>query len=134
MAKLVDDLSAFLIQSGKREWLPGQTDCCLFLADWAVWLGHADPARHLRDAYHSEDGFNAIIAGCGGVLPLVSACVASISGRATTTPAAGTIGVIGSSSNIFRQWGSIFDGRAWLVRSRAGIVPISAKPLSMWEI
>jgi hypothetical protein len=133
MAELVT-LSAFLQHDALRPWQPGTVDCCMFLASWAMWLGHPDPAAHLRGTYDSEDGFRRIIAETGGVVSLVGACVHSIRGHVAPRPSAGAIGVIGSSTNIERQWGAIFDGRQWLVRSKAGISAFSAKPLAIWEI
>lgn len=106
----------------------------MFLASWAMWLGHPDPARHLRNTYRSENEFRAIIGAAGGVVPVVERCVEMIAGRAVDVPAVGAIGVIGSSQNIERQWGAVFDGHRWLVRARTGIVAFTAKPLAIWEI
>lgn len=127
-------LGAFLQVCAAEPWQPGAVDCCMFLASWAMWLGHSDPASHLRGTYDSEDGFRRIIEETAGVVPLVATCVRAIQGRALSAPAAGVIGVIGSSSNFDRQWGAIFDGRQWLVRTKAGVTAFSAKPLAIWEI
>ncbi|TBC36403.1 hypothetical protein ELH33_15355 [Rhizobium ruizarguesonis] len=135
MAKLVgDQLALFLAAHNCRPWQPGQVDCCLFLADWAMWLGHPDPAAHLRGTYDSDEGFRSIIAAAGGVSPVVAACVASIGGKSLIDSAQGAVGVIGSRSNINRQWGAIFDGTSWLVRTRNGACPIAAATLAIWEI
>jgi hypothetical protein len=135
MAELVADrLAAFLAANDRKPWEPGTVDCCLFLADWAMWLGHEDPAAHLRGTYSDDDGFRAIIAAHEGVVPVVAACVANINGKRVQQPRCGSVGVIGSAANIKRQWGAIFDGSRWIVRSRQGIGPIAAKPLAIWEI
>jgi hypothetical protein len=136
MAELVgSQLALFLDVYGRKPWAPGiDVDCCLFLAEWAIWLGHSDPATYLRGTYNSDDGFRAIIAAHQGVVPLVEHCVAHINGKRVTAPTCGAIGVIGSPTSIHRQWGAIFDGRRWLVRSRAGIAPLAARPLAIWEI
>jgi hypothetical protein len=135
MAELVADrLALFLDAQQARPWDPGTVDCCLFLADWAMWLGHPDPAAHLRGTYSDEAGFESIIREAGGVAPVVAGCVANINGQPLASPHVGAIGVIGSPTNISRQWGAIFDGTHWLVRSRAGVGPLSAKPLAVWEI
>ena len=131
---MVTSLDAFLEQDARRPWEPGQVDCCMFLASWAMWLGHADPAAHLRGAYDTEDGFRAIIEAAHGVVPVVGFCVLAIPGQAVSIPARGAIGVIGSATNINRQWGAIFDGRRWLVRSKTGVLSFSASPLAMWKI
>jgi hypothetical protein len=134
VAELVKDLASFLQRDVLQSWQPGTVDCCMFLASWAIWLGHRDPAAHLRGAYDSEDGFRKIIAEAGGVVPLVAHCVHSIQGRAVQSPDAGMIGVIGSATNLQKQWGAIFDGRQWIVRTMAGHTTFSATPLAIWDI
>ncbi|MEZ2132460.1 MULTISPECIES: hypothetical protein [unclassified Sinorhizobium] len=127
-------LTAFIATHNTRPWQPGNVDCCLFLADWALWLGHQDPAAHLRGTYDTEDGFRDIITSACGVVPVVDRCVANIGGQRVDNPTCGAVGVIGSPNNIYRQWGAIFDGRRWLVRFRDNIGPMSAKPLAIWKI
>ena len=105
----------------------------MVLADWAIWLGHDDPAPHLRGAYDSEDGFRAIIEEYGGAVPLVASCADPI-GRRIDRPESGAIGVIGSPSNITRQFGAIHDGRRWLVRTARGFDPVVAAPLAIWRL
>ncbi|EPE98620.1 DUF6950 family protein [Rhizobium grahamii] len=135
MAELVaEKLAAFLATQSVRPWQPGTVDCCLFLADWAVWIGHRDPAAHLRGMYDSDDGFRAIIAAHQGVVPVVSQCVANINGKRVQRPSCGSVGVIGSPANINRQWGAIFDGERWLIRFRDEVGPIVARPLAIWKI
>lgn len=135
MAEVVKSaLQLFLAAQSSREWAPGSVDCCLLLADWAIWLGHVDAASHLRGTYSDEAGFQAIIAASQGVVPLVAGCASRINGRLITSPSIGAIGVIGSPHAIGRQWGAIFDGSRWLVRFRDGVGPISARPLAIWEI
>lgn len=105
----------------------------MVLADWAGWLGHPDPAAHLRGTYDSEEGFRAIITAAGSVPALVATCVPT-SGKRVQNPRHGAIGVIGSPSNIHRQFGAIHDGRGWLVRMHGGFGRMTAKTLAAWEI
>jgi hypothetical protein len=130
----MDRLSAFLLHEDGRPWRPGHVDCCLPLADWAQWLGHADPAAHLRGAYDSEAGFFAIADAAGGLVPLVSDCAARISARRIQRPFRGAIGVIGSPHNRRRQFGAIHDGVAWQVRFISGFSPLSARALAIWSL
>ncbi|WP_261339135.1 DUF6950 family protein [Rhizobium leguminosarum] len=125
--------SEFEAVQNRRVWEPGKVDCCLLLADWAVWLGRADPAPHLRGRYDSEDGFRRIIEMEGGLIQLIENCVSRIGGR-RGGPSAGAIGVIGSKTNAERQWGAIFNGRQWRVRFVGGIGAMTAHPLAIWEI
>lgn len=127
-------LGDFLRVYDAKPWAPGQVDCCLMLASWAIWLGHRDPAEHLRGTYDSDDGFRAIIAAACGVVPVVEACTARIGGRRVQHPSCGDVGVIGSSTNIHRQFGAIFDGERWRVRFIDRVGAMVAKPLAIWRI
>ncbi|WP_198389821.1 DUF6950 family protein [Sinorhizobium meliloti] len=127
-------LDQFLAAYREKPWRPGQVDCCLFLAAWAVWLGHRDPAQHLRGSYDSEEGFRGIIERAGSVSSLVGACVSSIGGKRVQQPLCGSVGVIGSPINIHRQFGAIHDGSGWLVRTQGGIGRMTARTLAAWEI
>lgn len=127
-------LEAFFRHHEEQAWNPGRVDCCLFLASWAVWLGHPDPAPHLFGTYDSEDGFRAIISAAGGVVPVVERCVSNIGGKRVQQPFCGAVGVIGSSTNIDRQFGAIFDGSRWNVRFIHSIGPMAAAPLAIWSI
>jgi hypothetical protein len=127
-------LASFLDAYAQKPWQPGTVDCCLFLADWAMWLGHDDPATHLRGTYADDAGFESIISAAGGVAPVVAACAARIAGRLVDRPHIGSIGVIGSPSISSRQWGAIFDGGRWIVRFRNSVGQLAARPLAIWDI
>lgn len=126
-------LQSFIADNNARPWQPGKVDCCMVLADWAVWLGHPDPAAHLRGAYDSDEGFRAIITAAGGVPALVATCVPT-SGKRIQHPSAGDIGVIGSPTNIKRQFGAIHDGSGWLVRMHGSFGRMTAQTLAAWTI
>lgn len=129
------DLDAFFEAHAHKPWSPGFiTDCCLALADWAIACGHNDPARHLREAYDSEEGFRAIIEAAGSVTALVGSCADAIGARRLQAPIRGAIGVIGSPANIHRQFGAIHDGAGWRVRSVEGFCPMLARPLAIWSL
>lgn len=138
MAELVasvgDKLATFIADNNARPWQPGHVDCCMVLADWAISAGHSDPATHLRSAYDTDDGFRAIIAAHQGAVPVVAACASAISLKPTTRPRCGDIGVVGSQSNIHRQFGAIHDGKGWLVRMHGGFGRMTARTLAAWEI
>lgn len=127
-------LEAFFAAYGARPWQPGAVDCLLFLADYAMALGRPDPAAHLRGSYDSEDGFRAIIAAAGGVVPLVSDCAARIGARALQHPMRGAIGIIGSAEHIQYQFGAIHDGEQWNVKLIGRVRPMMSKPLAIWAI
>jgi hypothetical protein len=135
MAELVASaptLAAFIADNERQTWQPGTVDCCMFLAAWAMWLGHKDPAAHLRGTYDDEAGFRRITA--GGVVPVVERCVASIKGVRISAPAIGAVGVIGARANAEHQFGAIFDGQRWLVRFTNRVGHMAAGPLAIWKI
>ncbi|MGM4909116.1 DUF6950 family protein [Rhizobium sp. 768_B6_N1_8] len=127
-------MESFFASHSALAWSPGAIDCCLFLADWAVFLGHPDPADHLRGTYEDEEGFRGIVEAAGGLVPVVGFCVEKIRGKRVQRPAAGDIGVIGSPKSIHRQWGAIFDGARWNIRFENAIGPMTASPLAIWSI
>jgi len=133
MAELVT-LNSFLYANGRKAWEPGRVDCCMVLADWAVWLGWSDPAESLRGTYDDEDGFRRIVELAGGVLGVVSPLVVRIQGRLVDTPEVGSIGVIGSRTNVHRQYGAIHTGSSWMMRSKSGWVSMAARPIAVWVI
>lgn len=127
-------LRDFLASYERKQWEPGKVDCCLFLAAWAVWLGHRDPAQHLRGTYETEAGFIAHIEAAGSVTALVECCSATIGANRVCEAVCGDIAVIGSPSNIHRQFGAIYDGERWLVRFTHSVCPMTAKPLAIWRL
>jgi len=127
-------LQAFLDAYRHKPWAPGHVDCCMFLASWAIWLGHRDPAQHLRGTYNTDEGFRRHIDAAGSVGSLVSCCAKKIGGKRVQRPSCGDIGVIGSTRNIYHQFGAIFDGERWLVRFINGVGPMTARPLEIWAI
>ncbi|WP_242217960.1 DUF6950 family protein [Shinella zoogloeoides] len=134
MAELVKpSLKEFVAVNEAKPWAPGYADCCIILADWAIWLGNEDPAKHLRGAYSDEIGYQAIISAAGGVVPLVASCADEISER-VEAPEAGAVGVIGSRNNVKRQFGAIHDGCGWLVRTPRGFDRVFASSLAIWRL
>lgn len=126
-------LADFIADNNRRRWQPGQVDCCIVLADWAVCLGRQDPASHIRGTYDSDEGFRQIIAAHDGVVPLVASCIHKC-GKRIQHPSVGDIGVIGSPTNIKRQFGAIHDGSGWLVRMHGGFGRMTARTLAVWKI
>lgn len=126
--------ASFARAYGEKPWEPGKVDCCLCLAAWAIWLGHPDPAQHLRGTYADEAGFRDIISKAGSVAAVVERCAASINAKRLQRPLCGSIGVIGSATNIHRQYGAIHDGEGWNVRFIHGVHRMIAAPLAIWSI
>lgn len=136
MAELVTDALALFIAADEGEpWTPGgKVDCCLALANWAMWLGHPDPAAHLRGAYEPGQGQLDILSRSGGAMALVEDCALSIGGVLVKQPTRGDIGVVGSLKNVTRQFGVIHTGSGWITRTSAGWVSLTATTLAAWKI
>lgn len=133
MAELVS-LRAFLDAYEREEWTPGgKVDCCLIIAEWAQWLGYPDPVAQFRGAYEPGPGQVDMLARHGGALPLIDAAANSIGARRVSEPGAGDFGVVGSLTNVTRQFGVIHDGNGWLTRAPDGFKRITARTLAAWR-
>ncbi len=134
MAKLVA-LRAFLDTYANEPWTPGgKVDCCLIIAEWAKWLGYPDAAADLRGAYTPGQGQVDILAANGGAVQLVERCALSIGARPVTEFRAGDFGVVGSATNVVRQFGVIHDGQGWLTRAPDGFRRMTARTLAAWRL
>lgn len=127
------ELDRFVAAHSGKAWLPGRVDCLLTLADWFVYRGFNDAAAHLRGTYDSEDGYRALIDQAGGAVAMVAGCTARIGLVRIEAPRIGSIGVIGSATNVHRQFGGIYDGSRWLIRADEGFLPMIARPLAIWD-
>lgn len=133
MAKLVT-LRAFLEAYECEPWTPGdKVDCCLIIAEWAKWLGYPDPVLTFRGTYKVGQGQQDMLAAHGGALPLIAAAALTVGARPTLQPKAGDFGVVGSLTNITRQFGVIHDGEGWLTRAPDGFQRITARTLAAWS-
>lgn len=136
MAQLVDDqLTAFLRAYADLPWTPGGiVDCCLVLAEWAIWLGYPDPAAGWRGSYRPGQDQIDTLSRWGGALPLISGCAAVINAVPTDRPFRGCVGVVGSAGNVTRQFGAIHDGDGWITRKPDGFGRITARTLAAWKL
>lgn len=129
-------LNEFVMHSLSRQWCPGKLDCLLSLADWAVACGYSDPASDLRAQYTSEQEFKDIISKAGGAVPLVKRCADKIGLAQTARQKHGDIAIVGSTHNIHKQWGGIWDDqeKGWRVRFVNDYPAVKAHALMMWNI
>lgn len=127
-------LAEFIQANEMMRYQPGNVDCSIVMASWAIWNGHPDPAAHLRGQYDSEDGYRKLIENAGSLLNLVESCAVRINLEPLLQPQCGAVGVIGSRKNIHRQFGAIFDGTCWKVRTRENFCTMIAAPLAIWFV
>jgi hypothetical protein len=128
-----DALAAFLADYAQKPFEWGETDCSLFVADWAMALGHDDPAHDLRGTYSTHVGCRKLLRKRGGIVSVVGECASRIGLCARPEPSLGAIGVIGSHSDEWQQWSAIWTGAGWAVKWDDQIVLFAAKPLAIWS-
>jgi hypothetical protein len=129
-----DALDTFLAGQAALPWSWGAVDCAMTVAEWAIANGHADPFAAYRGTYDSEEAYVALVVPRGGILPLVSDCLARCGLGRVEEPERGTIAVIGSAISPLRQWCAIHDGAWWKVRVADGFATMAARPLAMWSV
>lgn len=128
------ELTAFIADHSQKGWQPGHVDCLLTLADWFVWRGFPDAVAEYRGTYDSEDGYRQLLVMAGGPIPLISKQADAIGLVRVEQQRAGSIGVIGSKSNIQRQFGAIYDGAHWMLRADEGFLPMTARAIAVWDM
>ena len=84
-----------------------------------------------RGTYRDEAGYQKIFSRDGCYIDIVERGAKAI-GLQHGVLSRGSIGVIGSETNLNRQFGGIFDGNRWMVRLDEGFSPMIAKPLTVW--
>ena len=129
------DLAAFLQETGQREFRYGETDCCLWVADWLVRNGHSDPAHDLRGTYGSAFGCGRVLKARGGLLAVFSDCMARTHCARTYEPKPGDVGVVefGTTEGL-GMIGAICTGPRWAMLSVRGLISSPASVLDAWSI
>lgn len=128
---MVDKLDVFLAAQAGWPWQWGVNDCCAILAAWCVANGRADPASAWRGRY--GPGWRDEI-GHPDLLSLISALADEGGFLPATAPVRGVVGVLGSRRRADKQWGALFDGVHWQMRTPEGFVGVTAHPLAMWTV
>ena len=127
-------LGAYLAEAARTRFAWGERDCALFAADWAIALGHPDPAADLRGRYHTELGCARLLKREGG-LPAVFARCAERVGQLATDPVAGDVGLVEVETPRGPDLvGAICAGRRWVMRSPLGLIGISTRPSAAWRL
>jgi hypothetical protein len=129
------DLGAFLDQAARTPFAWGKRDCCLWLADWLIELGHPDTAAHLRGRYATAYGCARLVKRGGGLVAVVEDCVSRAGLPRTTAPKAGDIGVVTAETERGRQMvGAICTGPRWAILGSPGLICAPANPIAAWAV
>lgn len=129
-------LPEFLDHASTTPFVWGGFDCCLFMADWVLDQRGIDPAPHLRGAYDTEEGCDALLARSGGLLAVVEDCAARAGLVRAIEPLSGSVGliVVRIPGERHAMCGAICTGRRWAVLSPGGISAWPAEPVAMWSV
>lgn len=131
----MEALDRFIAAASARPFAWGADDCCLWLADWAIVLGHPDGANGVRGRYRTALGCTRLLAREGGVLAVVARCAGRLSLVPTASPRRGDVGVIETKTpRGLAPVGAICLGERWAVRADAGLIVTPARPLAAWEV
>jgi len=119
-------VSAYLGNQATRALVYGESDCCLFAADWVCAETGIDPAKHLRGRYRTEAECLRLLAAGGGLEAVVSAAMTRCGFVRTIRPSIGDVGLvrapvfIGGSAR-FGVVGAIRARVEWVVRRSDGL-------------
>lgn len=103
----------------------------MLLANWVWRTTGTDPAPHLRGAYRTEAGWQAIIAEAGGLVPLIGGLADRAGLKPTEDPLPGDIGVV---TMLNGATGAIRVARGWAAKGMTGITAEAAPMLAAWRV
>lgn len=127
-------LTDFLRDSISHAFIYGQSDCCMWLANWVCWLHGTDPARELRGTYFDEAGWRRIVEPIG--LAQLVADLARRAGipRVDGKPEVGDIAVVSVPRLKMDEAGAIYGPRGFLMKLQArSVARLPCAPLMIWR-
>lgn len=68
----IESLTTFIESHKDKPFSWGETDCCMFAADWVKELTGRDYAASFRGKYSDEAGAKRELVKAGGLVPLIS--------------------------------------------------------------
>lgn len=129
----MEKLTNFITKQNQLSWQPGVVDCLMCLSDWIVELGWPDAASPYRGKYDNEaDMYDFVLKG-GGIENLIEGEVIKHGIQRCNQAIIGDIAVVGSTWNMRKQFGAIWDGQNWLVRANLGYFPVKVSPRAIWR-
>ena len=103
-------MAAFLTEHEETPFVHGQSDCCMFAADWVWRVNGTDPAADLRGTYGTALGAQKVMRGQGGLKSIMERA-----GWARTHSASdGDIGIVGSKPLVPAVY---YQGKWWIKTS-----------------
>lgn len=127
-------LQRFLLETGDLPFVYGERDCALWVCDWIVACGHADPAAPFRGAYHDEQGCTRLLEREGGLLVLATKAFEGCGlVRAEDHPRPGDVACLDTLAGEALAIAALGDRFAW--KSNNGLVSTAVYPvLRAWRV
>lgn len=123
---------AFLRDVAATEWIFGETDCSMTVANWVKLRTGRDPGHSLRGHYRTERGWKRIAAKAGGLGPLFDRLAADAGLVSTDDPEPGDIGLVELPG--FGPAGAIRVRRGWFVHMKKGVTVAPFPTLAAWRV
>lgn len=125
-------LMKFLDRSTAKEFIWGENDCSLDLADWLGMNGF-DVAKDWRGTYSSELECQALLDARGGLLSVITAEASRLGLQATARPQQGDIAVI--TINGRSMCAIMMPSGRWRMRTLDGFVVSKAgEVIAAWSV
>jgi len=128
---MISDLPSYLKMAAAEPFKWGETDCCMFLADWIRWKHAKDLASEFLGRYHSQRGAQLLIKREGGVIALLDKRLLAAGFPRTKAPVSGDAGVIitplGETAAICTETG-------WVFKSAGGLIAGKPPAAASWKL
>ncbi|MHA6731744.1 DUF6950 family protein [Devosia sp. A369] len=127
-----DIIARHLRRWASTDFVWGETDCCIVLADYVLDATGRDGAAHLRGRYSSRAEAESVGGLADGHVATVGRCAALAGLDRTKAPQCGDIGILAVRNH---EFAGLFLGDRWAVKSMDGVMFL-ARPevLAAWAV
>jgi hypothetical protein len=132
-------LAAHVRALGFRPFVWGETDCCLFVADWVREVTGIDPAAEWRGCYWSLRTARRLCRHHGGIVAAICREMDALFSR-TDDPLPGDVGIVRAPVGVRdgrlvqQEVGAIRTGDLWTVKGRTGVGGADFPLVAAWRI
>lgn len=125
-------LAHFLREVSETEWVFGQSDCSMTVANWVYRATGIDPGKSVRGRYRTERGWKRIVNREGGLVRVFERLAAEAGLVPTSVPRPGDIGLVRLPGH--GAHGAIRTPRGWFVRIPHRVVIAPFKTIVAWKV
>lgn len=126
-----NSLESYLRTVVSEPFIWGQTDCCVFLAEWILWKHAVDLASGFLSLYSSQRGAQRLIKQEGGLLAILDKSLLPAGFPRTKAPMEGDAGLVetqlGETAAIRTQTG-------WVCKSPGGLIAAAFPVIASWKL